>query len=55
MNKLKLNNQIKDRIKEEKDKENPDVELLKELYRDLMLHGIGLDNLNIVGKFKIKP
>lgn len=55
MNNLKIINEIKEKIKEESEKENPNVNLVKEMTRDLMILSIGLDNLNINGNFKLLP
>jgi len=55
MNNLKIINEIKDKIKEESEKEIPNIDLIKEMSRDLMILSIGLNNLNINGNFKILP
>jgi len=55
MDKLSLVNDIKSRIEEESGKETPNKELIKEMVRDLYIHSIGLNNLNINGNFKLIP
>ncbi len=55
MNNLTIINEIKAKIEDESKKENPNVNLIKEMTRDLMILSIGLDNLNINGNFKLIP
>lgn len=55
MNNLAIINEIKSKIEVESKKETPDINLIKEMTRDLMILSIGLDNSNINGNFKLIP